>query len=248
MKIAICFSGIVRGKVGRNIEHIKNAMPEADFFYATWEERQNEMSKKLNCVTYPEPNVTYNAWTDIDPKHIPPHHKYMQYRNGIKNKLGGVYNNESLNHSTKQILAHAYQLRDIPEEYDIIVRIRYDVVCGSRVKFEKYVNQAFKEQIAIGFAIRGGRYTKMNSFYDIPHKYTTLESDISISRDWCWWLNDNIIIHPRNKFDTEKVFQYDKEKKLWPAEYGWYQMLSENDDHHSVYGGCSIERFVRDAI
>ena len=27
MKIAICFSGIVRGKVGRNIEHIKNEIP-----------------------------------------------------------------------------------------------------------------------------------------------------------------------------------------------------------------------------
>tara|TARA_B100001248_G_scaffold9854_1_gene6512 strand:+ start:20981 stop:21721 length:741 start_codon:yes stop_codon:yes gene_type:complete len=246
MKLAICFSGIVRGQVERNIEHVKNAMPEADLFYATWEEQQNDMSKKLNCVTYPEPVLKYNSWTECVEDN--PHHKFKQYKIGIQKKSESVYTVESLNHSTKQILAHAYQVRDLPEEYDMVVRIRWDTVCGSRIKFDKYVDQSYNEQIAIGFSIRGGRYTKMNAFYDIPHKFTTIDTHLSVSRDWSWWLNDNLIIHPRKKFDPEKVFQYDAEKRLWPAEYGWYQMLSENNDHHCVYGGAAIERFVRDAI
>ena len=85
-------------------------------------------------------------------------------------------------------------------------------------------------------------------FKDIAHKYCTRDTDISVSRDWCWWLNDNLIIHPPSKFDPEKVLKLHEEKRLWPAEFGWYQVLSENDDHHCVYGGCAIERFVKDAL
>tara|TARA_Y100001954_G_scaffold238463_1_gene306203 strand:+ start:5555 stop:6295 length:741 start_codon:yes stop_codon:yes gene_type:complete len=246
MKLAICFSGIVRGTVGRNVNNVKKAMPEADFFYATWEERQNENSKMYKCKTYPEPKLHYNSWTECIVDN--PHHKYAQYKHGISNKVGGVYNNESLNHSTKQILAHAYQVKDLPEEYDMIVRIRWDTVCGSLINFTKYVEQSYKENIAIGFSIRGGRHTELNKFVEIPKIYATLDTDISVSRDWCWWLNDNLIIHPRKKFNPDKVLKLHEEKKLWPAEYGWYQALSENDDHLCVYGGAAIERFVRSKI
>ena len=34
-------------------------------------------------------------------------------------------------------------------------------------------------------------------------------------------------------------------KKLWPAEYGWYQVLSKDDNHHCVYGGAALDRFAR---
>ena len=36
MKIAICFSGIARGNVGRNVKSVEASMPDADFYYATW--------------------------------------------------------------------------------------------------------------------------------------------------------------------------------------------------------------------
>ena len=246
MKIAICFSGIARGSVTRNIKSVEAAMPDADFYYATWKERENDISKKYKAVTYPEPVLHYNSWTECVEDN--PNHKYAQYKFGISNKIGGVYQTESLNHSTKQILAHAYQVRDIKKDYDLIVRIRWDAVCGSRINFQKYLDMSYNENIAVGFAIRGGRHTNLNIFKDIAHKYCTRDTDISVSRDWCWWLNDNLIIHPPSKFDPEKVFKLHEEKRLWPAEFGWYQVLSENDDHHCVYGGCAIERFVKDAI
>ena len=47
MKIAICFSGIARGNVERNVINVKNAMPKADFFYATWKEHENDISKPV---------------------------------------------------------------------------------------------------------------------------------------------------------------------------------------------------------
>lgn len=246
MKIAICFSGIARGNVARNIVNVKNAMPEADFFYATWKEHENEISKRYNAVTYPEPVLHYDSWTEAVEDN--PHHKYKAYKEG---RLAGnipIYQVPSLNHSTKQILAHAYQVKDLPEEYDMIVRIRWDVVCGSRINFTNYINRSYNENIAIGFAIRGGRFTNMNRFHDIPHIYCTADSDISVSRDWCWWLNDNLIIHPRNKLYTDRVFQLHNDKKLWGGEYGWYQVLSDDNDHHCVYGGAAIERFVRSAV
>ena len=47
MKIAICFSGIARGNVKRNIKSVEAAMPDADFYYATWKERENDIYKTI---------------------------------------------------------------------------------------------------------------------------------------------------------------------------------------------------------
>ena len=37
MKIAVCISGIARGKVDHHVDLLKKAFPDGDLFYATWE-------------------------------------------------------------------------------------------------------------------------------------------------------------------------------------------------------------------
>ena len=187
----------------------------------------------------------YNPWYQCVTDN--PHPKYHAYKKDLINKTG-QYTQTNLLHATKQIIGHADQVAELPEEYDMIVRTRWDTIVGDRVDFTHYLNTAYEHDMAIGFAIRGGRWIHLEKFKDIEHVYITQTTDQAWSRDWAWWLNDNLIIHPRKIFDTENVHKLHEEKKLWPAEYGWYQVLSENDDHHCVYGGCAIERFVKDAI
>ena len=83
----------------------------------------------------------------------------------------------------------------------------------------------------------------LNKFKDIEHVFITETTDQMWSRDWSYWLNDNLIFHRRDAYDCELVHKLHEEKRLWPAEYGWYQMLSKNDNHHCVYGGAALEKF-----
>ena len=246
MDIAVCFSGIARGQVDRNVEHAQRAFSRfgsVDFFFATWKEHENDISRKYNAVTYPEPEIHYDAWTECVVDN--PHHKYKQYKDARLKGVEAYYQNPTLKNSLKQILAHAYQVEDLPQKYDMIVRLRWDVITSPTYDFRKYMNQSYEKNIAIGFAIRGERWISLNSCKDIDHVYCTVDTAWEYSRDWCYWINDNMIFHPRKIWDSKKAWKLFKEKRLWPAEYGWYQLLSNMDDHHCVYGGAAIERFRR---
>tara|TARA_Y100001938_G_scaffold148548_1_gene232578 strand:- start:1843 stop:2574 length:732 start_codon:yes stop_codon:yes gene_type:complete len=242
MKVAICVSGLIREKHKRNIGSVKNAFPDADIFYSTWEAYEDDKSRSYKCKYYPEPQMHYNPWKDCVTDN--PHPKYHAYKKDFVNNTGTSSQGKLLN-ATKQIIAHAYQVADLPEEYDMVVRTRWDTIVGDRVDFNHYLNTSYEHDMAIGFAIRGGRWIHLNKFQDIEHVYITETTDQAWSRDWAWWLNDNLIIHPRKIFDTENVHKLHEEKKLWPAEYGWYQVLSKDDNHHCVYGGAALDRFAR---
>ena len=243
MKIAICISGIARGQVKHNIGRMKEAFGDkADIFTASWRGHKNDLTEQYNAKYYDEPAIHYNPWKDCVTDN--PHPKYKAYKQSFIDKTE-ISQHPKLLNATKQLIAHAYHLPDIPEEYDMIIRVRWDTVVSIKLDFTKYLEQSYNENIAVGFAIRGGRHAKLDEFKNIDHVYVTEDTDQMWSRDWCYWLNDNMIFHPRKLYDCNKVLQYHEEKKLWPAEYGWYQMLSNTDNHHGVYGGAVIEKFWR---
>ena len=240
MKAAICISGVARGNVKRNVGHLQKAFPDIPIFYSSWNETKNNISEKYNSSYYPEPQMHYNPWCECVTDN--PHPKYHAYKKEFINKTGISHQGKLLN-ATKQLIAHAYQLDDLPEEYDMIIRTRWDTIVSDRADYTNYLKESYEKNMAIGFAIRGGRWIYLNKFKDIEHVYITETTDQMWSRDWAWWLNDNLIFHPRKLYDTKKVFQLHEEKKLWPAEYGWYQLLSIDDNHHCVYGGAALEKF-----
>lgn len=249
MKPAICVSGIARGNIEKNISNLKKAFPEIPIYFSTWTEHKNNISEKYNSTYHNEPKINYNPWLECVTD--PPHVKYKAYKKAFIDKINGgardgAKTHDKLLHHTKQIIGHAYQLEhDIPEEYDMIIRTRWDTTVSTVVDFSHYLNKSYEENIAIGFSVRGGRHIDLNKFKDIEHVYITEDTDQIWSRDWHCWINDNMIFHPRKLFNTKLVHKFNEEKKLWPAEYGWYQMLSVMNNHHCVYGGAAIERFVR---
>ena len=240
MQVALLISGIARQHTERNIKAMLPHFGE-DCFFATWSSHTNEFSNLFRTSTYEEPTIQYNPWTDTRCECASP--KYHAYRKEFES--GKYPKGHKLEHATKQLIGHALQLRDIPVEYDLIVRARWDTYVSSRVDFTKYLEEAYNDNKAIGFAIRGGRHTDINTFKEYQGQYWTNETPQSVSRDWMYWLNDNLIIHRRDAFDVDKALRLDKQSRLLPAEYGWYQMLSVDDNHKCVYGGAAIDRFVR---
>ena len=184
MKPAICISGVARGNIKRNLRHLRKAFPEVPMFFASWEETKNNESEEFNCTYYPEPQMHYNPWCECVVDN--PHPKYHAYKQDFINKTG-LANQAKLMNATKQLIGHAYQLADLPEEYDMIIRTRWDTIVSEKLDFTKYLNQSYDEKQAIGFAIRGGRHIWLDKFKDIEHIYIKEDTDQKWSRDWSYW-------------------------------------------------------------
>jgi len=240
MKIAVCYSGICRGNWIKNNTSVKYHFPKADYFYSTWSTQVASMPP-IDYKTYVEPKMNYHPMKDVDKNLLT-----MKLRQNLYLLNGKQYYDRTMNH-TKQILAHAYQLRDLSEEYDMIVRIRYDTYLSPKVNFTDYLNKSYNENIAVGFGTRTSRHKHLGKLLEIDK---TVPSSFDDNQDWYRYLMDPMIFHPRKLFDTDMVFKYHREKKLLPAENGWYQILSEpyGDNHLSVYGGAQIEKYLSQTI
>ena len=68
--------------------------------------------------------------------------------------------------------------------------------------------------------------------------------EIQVPRDWEGFLLDNLIIHPREIFDSEKTIKLYEQKELLGAEVGWWQTLSDNDNKHEcIWGGVLAKHY-----
>ena len=260
MKLAVCISGAISSKTKRefqNLEINKKIIKEAchpyfevDYFLATWEDT---VSKNLDFdFVYKQPVIHYHPVRDTEPF---PTYKHIHYKERCSNespRSGQHLTNTTLNR-TKQILIHNYVMEEIKDkEYDIIIRLRFDAIMNSKIDWKKILLKSYWENKALGFAIRYNRWQDPHRLYDIPHIYNSKDKvfgDVGVkgSQDWNYNLNDHLIIHPQKIWDTERVNSLHENKKLQVAEWGWYQVLSQpfGDNHHSYYGGVTLERHYR---
>lgn len=244
MKIAVCISGVCRGKVKRNLDNMKRHFPDADYFYATWTGREGDCVKAgiKDFKSYPEPKMNYHPIKDIDG---PPAPKLMIQK---KKCQTGEYNGQwqsKTQHHTKQILIHDMLLKDIPDDYDMIIRLRFDTWLSGQVDFSEYLQKAYKKNIAVGFGTRTSRHRNVDLLSEVLKIYPNGRDD-SVSQDWGWYIMDPMIFHKRELWDHNLVKELHENKQLAAAEFGWYQVLSEpyGDSHTSVYGGAQIEKYL----
>lgn len=238
MKVAVLYSGISRGDFTRNSFSVKRHFPDADYFYSTWHDQVHLMPPRIEYNSYIAPTMHYHCITDVNPSLLTMKLASIKKRLKKGNKLY-----ERTKHHTKQILGHAYQLDDLDESYDMIVRIRYDCYLSPNVDILSYLVKSYEENIAIGIGTRTTRHPNIHELKEIPRKHPETFDDI---QDWSGYLMDPMILHPRKLFDTNLVYKYHDECKLLPAENGWYQILGEphNDSHLCVYGGAQIEKYL----
>lgn len=241
MKIAICISGIPRGNMKQNLALLKSKFPY-DVYLGSWSGHEIPNNLLVNGRHYYDtPKMHYHPILDTEP--ISP--KLESIKNKMTNGVMRSDYYERTLHHTKQILIHSYLLKDIPDKYDMIIRSRYDTVISTKVDLQKYLHKSYDENIAIGFGTRTSRHKDFNVLKEIPKIYPD-GKDETISNDWGWYLMDPLIMHPRKIFDNNLVNSLHNNKKLLPAENGWYQILSEpyNDNHLCVYGGAQIEKYL----
>lgn len=233
MKVAVCVSGLLTGNyIHRNNSVQKQKFPYADFYYATWTREENKFKKYFpddQCFFFEEPKMHYHPYyaENFSSEY------FIETRNWIlkTNKL------EWSSHHTKQILIHSWLLDKISDDYDVIIRTRFDgfILKDEKANFLPFVQDSFEHNRANCFAVT--QKPKFKMLY---------ESDYIKTPKMKYWLLDQLIIHPKHLLDTKLVSDLHETKQLRAAEYGWHQVLSEpyGNNHRNWHGWVNHDKNI----
>ena len=242
MKIALCVSGRWNDACDQKwINRTQQLIPHDRMFTGTWTGQQ-----LLANYYFYEPENEYHPIIDVQP--YPANTSELRHREFQKIIRLVASGDKTLDpklvkqayHSAnwhKQILMHNEMMKSIPEEYDMVIRTRFDVVVSEVIPWQELIEESYEDMFAIGFNTMhwSGMYGH-NELKEFEEKF---------------FLSDALIMHPREIWDTDLVDRLYKDKELKSAEEGWYQILSEPFGmyHKSYHGGCYLSarwEYVRD--
>ena len=227
MKIALCINGVwrpwVKPKPADLIRMMQEVLNPTDIFFHTWtEHRYSNPYDTLHC---PEPVLDYHPVDDVT---FPcDHGKFALYK---ENKTM----HEKTANRSKQLLGYANLLTKIPNDYDLVIRARWETIVSPLFDYNKYIQLAM-DKGPVGFMIRPNRGQSIHE--DLP--VSTNKDD-----DWYQFLPDALIFHRKEQYNVDYVYELHEQKNLLPAEWGWYQIMSKpyGDIHTSVHGGADVAR------
>ena len=194
MKVAICFSGLPRGNYKENIARYREVFPDYDFFFSTWRGHEIEGEK---YTIYEEPESDYLI--------------------AGSNSINYPWIKEKTRQGYKQIIGHALQLAlDVPKEYDMIVRCRYDVCINTKFDWVDEVKKCYERDFVFGISCGDSEIGDKNFWQK------KVEKDMAFNQ-----LADLLIIHKRCLFSAPRVFELYEKKLLQPCENGWFQAFPD---------------------
>lgn len=220
MRVAVCISGVCASKnpstnLKKNLERIRRFFPDYDYHFATYNQFENVFKKNFPeefCHYFPEPVINYHPY-EI-PHNLWESDRFAETKAFINR--GGLVRREWTAHHTKQHLIHAWLCDTIENNYDVVIRARFDTWIYEHADFIPYVIDTYKNNRVNSFsATKQNHFDKINQFDTNPggrhHN----------------WMVDQLIIHPMSFMNREYVEQLHNEHRLHPAEMGWYQILSK---------------------
>jgi hypothetical protein len=217
-RVAVCVSGIVRKNSDVCIERINQILP-FDTYYGVCINIHNEPLKNLNNVIemyQPEPEYHPYYVEDRFAPNCPTYHRYRNFK--IPDK--GNYQRTKLGYL--EVLNSYNLINKIPEHYDLIIKCRFDVFISKEINFMKLIQHVIDKEQTIGIANLLKNTDENEPFkfgYNRKEPYQ-INSDI--------FLLNFIIIHKRN--NIANVHQLIKQKRLLPAEYGYYQAFGQKNN------------------
>lgn len=206
---------------------LKDAFPNADFFYPVWREDWNSRREIVESFggtveVIDEYEIDYHPYND-NPDAV----DTENYKKKLVNP--NVYRHT---HQTLQILNHNRMMRKYLQDYDVIIRTRYDSIISPVQVFDDAIDMVMSANAVISYQDSGDHFFTANSF--IVSKQAKMVSD------------GGLIFHSPKVWDCDLVTHLDKRKKLLAAEFGWYQVLIGDTDipYYRFDGGAHMTRCV----
>ena len=235
MKVAVCISGAPRSGLSKrdlrkNYDMLVSNFPTADFYFGSWKGYEDTITKfysDKDVWFFDEPQLDYHPFIDITIDNPTPKLSKM-----IKQSKDNPKFRETSTHQTKQILAHCY-IVDRIEDYDVVIRVRYDTATYKGADFVPYIQDAYDNNRAIGFAT-------LNPGSDSFSRTVEQRNNDYHNQ----FLFDQLIIHPKKLLDTKSVYRLHDEHRLVAAEHGWWQVLSGSNNHRCIAGWANPDKSV----
>lgn len=198
MRVAICISGLVESKnentnLQKNNRCAKRHFGEYDFYYSTYHSEKEKFEEAFpdeKCFYQDEPEITYHPY-EIHPTFWESN-RFLRTKEFIDR--GGQKRIEWSSHHYKQILTHARLCDTIKDDYDVVVRLRYDSWISKYASMKSYVEKCLDSNVVYGFsATKHVNIDKISEF------------DSSPFGTHYQWIVDQCIIHPMNFLDLSRV-------------------------------------------
>ena len=231
MKVAVCVGGLLYPETEELMDNLQNKFPNYDFFFGVWKGRENATSDKLCAWSFEEHEPKYHPYFDVDIPDMAPKIKLIRKNLRAHPEMPMI---PRAFHQTKQILMHSYMLDKLPQDYDMIIRTRYDIKSfDPSIDFECFVEESYNSDVAIGFAKTWFTDPKVLNNKTTPYH-----------RLWEGYLMDIFLLHPRKLFKRELMMSLHEQQKLLAAEFGWYQVLSQpyGSNHRNYFCNIKIAR------
>jgi len=234
MKVAVCISGIPRGNYMENVRKLKSCLP-FDFFFHTWD--HCKVNDELENVYYDkEPEILHS------PKELNLNEEILSLgdeatfiKNLVERKM--INNDDRTSTHAKrilQLLGHQLLLNRIPEEYDMIIRTRWDIEINTLIGWEKITREAYKKDKVLGYASISHHKNEFKILGD-PWNFPTRNKKLLEAS--YMFLFDFLIMHKRDRFiDPYPLYE---DGDLYISHIGWWQLLCDGDPqyHENYFGG-----------
>lgn len=201
-KIALIFNGVPPDDMNVNAmaERILNHIPHDKVVFHSWTEYKDKFKDfKYEVLFTPEPKVTYHPYR--------PEEKVVEVTKHHKRHF--------------QILGFAHAIDSLDEEFDYYIRVRYDTYINNPLT-RNIIDVIMKQYKCetVGFGAVPVTMT--------PKQFEVALQNLTVPLDYHWAVEENklrdfLII--TKSVDIKKIFQLYDEKKLLPAEDGWWQVL-----------------------
>lgn len=263
LRVGVFLSGQLRNlsALPDIVNNVRREFPSAKIIGCMWQtcfDRFGSQSERLGIPIHikPEPVINYNPyWAN---EHSYDNHWSWRSKKShwieVEDKFEKTPDPKNRHtHQTKMILGHTYLVKKYYNDFDIMIRARWDHFLGEGLHLYELCEETYRLPAIISLGCRDGfRVNKdyriktldtHNSRFGLP--FVHQDNRIILQKDISPFVTDyGLIFHRNVDWPVEFIENLHENKKLLPAEWGWWQTIIERKSMRYIHydGGSGIYR------
>lgn len=255
-----------------SVDQIKNVFHKFDIYYQTWNgELYEHIFKDIDeeIFTYdepPPPPVSPYEHAFANNIITEGYHK-RRVEEFIQKDM--LYTSDRLINMCKQHYGFCLLYKDLlNKKYKKIIRTRWDIVLSKYFDPDYILHLSKTNIVGCGLSTSSTRFKSVyQNSPPLSKDETALRKKRRIAREilnenayfldeqstakkdndhWTNFIIDFIISFNREDFDVDKTLKLYRENKLYPAEWGWHQMMCQKRKHINIDGFAALRRNLED--
>lgn len=240
MKTAVLYSGNIRSWPTQNHKKLWEGL-DVDIYYGVWDDDDyyTWLPSSFKPIVLERPKFLGHPLRSPEPWGGCYTEKNKLFMKHIYRSLVSPAFYEWYKYGHYQIYAHALLCTKIPnyDEYDLIIKTRYDVHFIEETKslIERIQERALNFNLVSTFC--NGSSVEYDDVEKTTYKKTSPKSsDMTEVYSVTGYMCDHVIFYTHGMFNPDLVFDLYKQRKLLPCELGWGQVMCERkyDDYKTI--------------